>query len=168
MRQYTLREATDVDQEAILDIYNEAILHSTASFDLEPRTLEEQQRWFQEHRSPYGVFVVTADYTVAGWGSLSPFRPKPGYRFTVEDSIYVHQDFRGQGVGATLLEALIDEARRCRIHSIIALVDGDNRTSIRLHERFGFRQVGVEREVGHKFGRWLDVVQMQKMLESTA
>ena len=165
MRQHTLREAGDTDQRAILDIYNDAVLHSTASFDLEPRTLEEQQRWFLEHRSPYGVFVVVEGETVAGWGSLSPFRPKPGYRFTAEDSIYIHEDFRGQGIGAMLLDALIEEARRCRLHSIIALIDGDNAVSIRLHKRFGFRHVGVEREVGEKFGRWLDVVQMQKMLE---
>ena len=165
MIQYALREATDADQEAILDIYNDAVVHSTASFDLEPRTWEEQQQWFEEHSSSYGVFVAAMGQTVVGWGSLSPFRPKPGYRFTVEDSIYVHKDFRGQGIGAILLDALIEEARRCRLHSIISLIDGDNAVSVRLHERVGFQHVGVEREVGRKFDRWLDVVQMQKMLE---
>jgi L-amino acid N-acyltransferase YncA len=163
--QYALREATEADQRAVQDIYNDAVLHSTATFDLEPRTWEGQQRWFQEHRSPYDVFVATLGDTVAGWGSLSPFRPKPGYRFTVEDSIYVHQDFRGRGVGAALLDALVEAARRGRFHCIIALIDGDNAVSIKLHERFGFQHVGVEREVGHKFDHWLDVVQMQKMLE---
>jgi len=165
MIQYALREATDADQEAILDIYNDAIAHSSASFDLEPRTWEEHQQWFQEHHAPYGVFVAAMEQTVVGWGSLSPFRPKPGYRFTAEDSIYVHKDFRGQGIGAILLDALIEEARRCRLHSIISLIDGDNAVSVRLHERVGFQHVGVEREVGYKFDRWLDVVQMQKMLE---
>jgi L-amino acid N-acyltransferase YncA len=165
MRKYAVREATDADQEAILDIYNDAVVHSSASFELEPRTWEGQEQWFQEHHAPHGVFVVVAGETVAGWGSLSPFRPKPGYRFTAEDSIYVHKDFRGQGIGAALLDALIEAARRGRLHCIVALIDGDNAVSVRLHERVGFQHVGVEREVGHKFGRWLDVVQMQKMLE---
>jgi len=165
MIQYALREATDADQEAILDIYNDAVVHSTASFDLEPRTWEEQQQWFEEHSSSYGVFVAAMGQTVVGWGSLSPFRPKPGYRFTVEDSIYVHQDYRGRGIGAALLGLLVEAAGRGQFHTVMALIDGDNAVSVRLHERVGFQHVGVEREVGRKFDRWLDVVQMQKMLE---
>lgn len=164
MSRYTLREATAIDQRAIMDIYNEAVLHSTATFDLEPRTWEEQRRWSDEHSPPYRVFVARLGAMVAGWGSLSPFRPKPGYRFTAEDSIYVHEDFRGQGVGAALLGALIEATQRGGFHSVMALIDGDNAASIRLHERFGFRHVGTFHEVGFKFGRWLDVVHMQKML----
>jgi phosphinothricin acetyltransferase len=163
--EFIVREAGDADQRAILDIYNDAVLHSTATFDLEPRTWEGQQRWFQAHRSPYGVFVATVGDTVVGWGSLSSFRPKPGYRFTVEDSVYIHQDFRGRGIGAALLEALIEAARRGRFHSVMALIDGDNAVSVRLHERFGFQHVGTFREVGFKLGRWLDVVHMQRMVE---
>jgi phosphinothricin acetyltransferase len=165
VREYTLREATDADQQAILDIYNEAVLHSTATFDLEPRTWEGQQRWFQEHCPPYTAFVATVGDVVAGWGSLSPFRPKPGYRFTAEDSIYVHQDYHGRGIGAALLELLVEEARRGQFHTVMALIDGDNAVSVRLHERFGFQHVGTFREVGFKFGRWLDVVHMQRMVE---
>ena len=112
--QYTLREAGDADQQAILDIYNDAVLHSAATFDLEPRTWEGQQRWFQENAPPYAVFVAAVGDTVAGWGSLSRFRPRPGYRFTAEDSIYVHQDFRGRGIGAALLGLLIEAACRGR------------------------------------------------------
>ena len=166
MSEYALREAGDADQRAILDIYNDAVLHSTATFDLEPRTWEEQQRWFQEHRPPYAVFVATVgEDTVAGWGSLSPFRPRPGYRFTAEGSIYVHQDFRGRGIGAALLGLLVEAACRGRFHSVMALIDGDNAVSVRLHERFGFRHVGTFPQVGFKFGRWLDVVHMQRMVE---
>ncbi len=165
MSEYALREAGDTDQHAILDIYNDAILHSTATFDLEPRTWEEQQRWFEEHRPPYAVFVATVGDRVAAWGSLSPFRPRPGYRFTAEDSVYVHPDFRGRGIGAALLVLLVEAARRGRFHSIMALIDGDNAVSVRLHERFGFRHVGTFREVGFKFDRWLDVVHMQRMVE---
>jgi phosphinothricin acetyltransferase len=109
--------------------------------------------------------VATVGDTVAGWGSLSRFRPRPGYRHTAEDSIYVHQDFRGRGIGAALLERLVDGAYRGRFHTVMALIDGDNAVSVRLHERFGFRQVGTFREVGFKFDRWLDVVHMQRMVE---
>ena len=165
MSEYALREAGNADQQAILDIYNDAVLHSTATFDLEPRTWEGQRQWFEEHRPPYAVYVATAGDTVAGWGSLSPFRPRPGYRFTAEDSIYVRQDFRGRGIGTSLLEVLIEAASRGRFHSVMALIDGDNAVSVRLHERFGFRHVGTFREVGFKFGRRLDVVHMQRMIE---
>ena len=165
MGEFIFREAGDADQRAILDIYNDAVLHSTATFDLEPRTWEGQQRWLQEHRPPYAVFVATVGDTVAGWGSLSPFRPRPGYRFTAEDSIYVRQDFRGRGIGASLLELLVEAARRGQFHSVMALIVGGNPVSVRLHDRFGFRHVGTFREVGFKFGRWLDVVHMQRMIE---
>lgn len=165
MGEFAVREATDADQQAILEIYNDAVLHTTATFDLEPRTWEGQQRWFREHRPPYAVFAAVVGDRVAGWGSLSRFRPRPGYRYTAEDSIYVHQDFRCRGIGAALLERLIDAAYRGHFHTVMALIDGDNAVSVRLHERFGFRQVGTFREVGFKFGRWLDVVHMQRMVE---
>lgn len=165
MQGFTIREATAADQRAILDIYNEAVLRSTATFDLEPRTWEEQQRWSEEHSPPYRVLVAVAGETVAGWGSLSPFRPRPGYRFTAEDSVYVREDFRRRGIAAGLLERLIEAAREGGFHSIMALIDGDNEVSVRLHERFGFRHVGRFPEVGFKFGRWLDVAHMQKVLQ---
>jgi L-amino acid N-acyltransferase YncA len=165
MNDFTVREATAADQRAILDIYNDAVLHSTATFDLEPRTWEEQQQWAEGHRPPYQVLVAVVGETVAGWGSLSAFRPRPGYRFTAEDSVYVHEDFRGRGIARALLQRLIEAARQGGFHSIMALIDGDNEVSVRLHERFGFRHVGRFTEVGFKFDRWLDVVHMQKLLE---
>ena len=166
MNEYVVREAVEADQRATLDIYNDAVLHSTSTFDLEPRTWEERQRWFEEHRPPYELLVAVAANTVVGWGSLSPFRAKPGYRFTAQDSIYVHEHFRRRSIGAALLHLLIETAREGGFHSIMALIDGDNTVSVHLHERFGFRQVGTFPEVGFKFGRWLDVVHMQKVLES--
>ena len=165
MPDYTLRQATEADQRAILDIYNDAVLRTMATFDLEPRTWEEQQRWSDEHRPPYRVLVAAVGDTVAGWGSLSPFRAKPGYRFTAQDSLYVHEGFRRRGIGTALLDLLIESAHQGGFHSIMALIDGGNAVSIDLHERFGFRHVGTFPEVGFKFGRWLDVVHMQKMLE---
>ena len=160
-----VRVAAEADQRAILDIYNDAVLHTTATFDLEPRTWEEHQRWFEEHRPPYQVLVAAVGDTVAGWGSLSPFRAKPGYRFTAQDSIYVHKDFRRRGIGAALLYLLIETAGEGGFHSIMALIDGGNTVSVHLHERFAFRQVGAFPEVGFKFGRWLDVVHMQRLFE---
>ena len=165
MHDFTVREATAADQRAILDIYNDAVLRSTATFDLEPRTWEEHQQWADEHRPPYRVLVAVVGETVAGWGTLSAFRARSGYRFTAEDSVYVHEDFRGRGIAGALLERLVEAARQGGFHSIMALIDGDNAVSVRLHERFGFRQVGRFAEVGFKFGRWLDVVHMQRMLE---
>ena len=164
MSNLTVREARAADQRAILDIYNEAVLNSTATFDLEPRTWEEQQQWADDHGPPYQVLVAVVGETVVGWGSLSPFRAKPGYRFTAEDSVYVHQDFRGRGIGGALLGGLIEAAQRGGFHSIIALIDGDNAVSVRLHERSGFRHVGRFPEVGFKFDRWLDVVHIQRVL----
>ena len=164
MHDFTVREATAADQRTILDIYNHAVLHSTATFDLEPRTWDEQQQWAEEHSPPCRALVAVVGETVAGWGSLSAFRPRPGYRFTAEDSVYVHEEFRGRGIAAALLERLIEAARRGGFHSIMALIDGDNEVSVQLHERFGFRHVGRFAEVGFKFGRWLDVVHMQRML----
>jgi len=160
-----LRPAAEADQPAILDIYNDAVLHSTATFDLRARTWEEHQGWCDEHRPPYQVLVAAVGDEVAGFGSLSPFRAKPGYRFTAQDSIYIHKDFRGRGIGSALLRLLIETAREAGLHSIMALIDGGNTVSVHLHERFGFRHVGTFPEVGFKFGRWLDVVHMQKMLE---
>jgi len=165
VQDYAVREATAADQRAILDIYNDAVLHTTATFDLEPRTWEAHQRWAEDHRAPYHIAVATLGDTIVGWGSLTPFRPKPGYRFTAQDSIYVHKDFRGRAIGAALLTHLIEAARQGGFHSIMALIDGGNTVSVHLHDRFGFRHVGTFPQVGFKFGRWLDVVHMQKMLE---
>jgi L-amino acid N-acyltransferase YncA len=165
VKECSIREATAADQRAILDIYNDAVLHTTATFDLEPRTWKGQQRWWQDLRPPYAVLVATVEGEVVAWGSLSPFRPKPGYRFTAQDSLYVREGHRGRGIGAALLDGLIEAARRGGFHSVVALIDGGNSVSIRLHERFGFRHVGTFPQVGFKFGRWLDVIHMQKMLE---
>ena len=164
MSEYTLRPASDADLPAILDIYNDAILNSTASFETVPRTLDEERQWLREHSHPYAVLAAIHDGDVVGWASLSPFRPKAAYRFTAEDSVYVQADFWGKGLGALLLARLLEVAASNGFHTVIALIVGDNAASLRLHRGFGFRRVGVEREVGYKFDRWLDVVIMQKTL----
>ena len=160
----TVRLAAAADLPAILDIYNDAVLHSTATFDTEPRTMDEQEGWLRGHAHPYAVLVAEAGGAVVGWACLSPFRPKPAYRFTAEDSVYVRRDVRADGIGRLLLERLLEVAAGNGFHSVVGLIVGDNPASLRLHRRLGFRRVGVEREVGYKFERWLDVVVMQKLV----
>ena len=158
----TVRPATEADLEAIRGIYNAEVLRSTATFDEEPRDLEAQRRWLEAHGDPYLALVAEVDGAVVGWGALSPFGLRPAYRFTAEDSVYVHEAARGRGVGALLLRELLRGAAERGFHSVVARITGENAASIRLHVRCGFRVVGVEREVGYKFGRWLDVVVMQR------
>ena len=160
----TVRDATEADVPAILEIYNEAILNSTATFDIEPQTLEERLQWFRETKPPHCVTVAEDAGAVIGWGCLRSYRPKVAYRFTAEDSVYVHEDHRGRGVGALLLADLIGRAKKGGFHSVMAGIAEGNPVSEALHRRFGFVEAGRDREVGYKFERWLDVVWMQLML----
>ena len=164
MDEAVVRTAREADVPAILDIYNWAILNTTATFDIEPQTLEEKMAWFRETTHPYAVLVAARGDEVLGWASLRPFRAKAAYRFTVENSVYVHQDCLGQGIGTLLMRHLMEVAAASGFHSIIAGIASPNPASVRLHERFGFVLAGVEREVGYKFERWIDVAWMQKML----
>jgi phosphinothricin acetyltransferase len=167
MSEFTVRPATLADLPAVLDILNEAIRNTTASYEYEPRTLESRIEWFQDHqRDGYPVFVaVAADGQVVGWSSLSRYHQRFGYRFTAENSVYVAAGRRGRGVGKLLLPPLLEAARTMGLHAIIAVIDSQNATSIKLHHRLGFRQVGLFKEVGFKFGRWLDIVYMELLLE---
>lgn len=161
----TVRRATVDDAEAIRRIYNAEVTGSTVTFDLVPRTPEEQRHWLVDRSGAYAVLVAEDDAgAVAGFASLSPYRDRPAYSTTVEDSVYVDGDRRGQGVGATLLDELVATATAHGFHAMIARIVGDHEASIALHQRAGFSVVGTEREVGRKFGRWLDVVVMQRLL----
>jgi L-amino acid N-acyltransferase len=160
-----VRLARSADAEAIRSIYNAEVLGSTATFDLVPRTLEEQVLWLADHRGPYSALVAEDDSgVVLGFGSLSAYRDRPSYSTTVEDSVYVGAAHRGTGVGRALLAELVDLAEQHGFHAVIARIGGENLASIRLHEGCGFRLVGVEREVGRKFNRWLDVSVLERML----
>ena len=159
-----IRPATDSDLTAILDIYNEQVETSTATFDLEPRSMETQREWVNQFAPPYTLLVADLDGDIVGWGCLHPFGSKPGYRFSTENSVYVRADARGSGVGNLLLVALIEAGAANGFHTIIARIAGDNPASVRLHTSLGFQHVGQEREVGRKFDRWLDVMVMQRML----
>jgi L-amino acid N-acyltransferase len=159
-----VRLARPTDSDAILAIYNEAVLRSTATFDLVPRTEAEQTAWMSEHGGPHPAVVAVEDGEVVGFGSLSPYRDKHAYATTVENSVYVHGDHRRRGVGRALLEELLRLAARHGFHTVIARIGERNTASIALHEACGFELVGVEREVGRKFNRWLDVSVLQRIL----
>lgn len=162
----TIRPATHADLPGILEIYNQAVLNTTASYDYEPSTLEDRVAWFEEHiRNNYPVFAAVGDQNqVVGWSSLNRFHNRVGYRFTAENSVYVAADQRGKGIGTMLMPPLIDGASARGLHAILALIDAQNEFSIRLHARFGFERVGLLKQVGFKFNRWLDVVQMERLL----
>lgn len=161
---FNLREATLADLPAIREIYNHYVLTDTATWDLEPLSEGDMQAWFAERQAPYCALVAEVDGEVVAWCCLSRYRPRPGYRFTAEDTLYLRQDWRGRGIGRFMLGELIERGKLAGFHVIIARISGDNEVSIRLHEDFGFVQAGREREVGFKFQRWLDVVTMQRML----
>jgi L-amino acid N-acyltransferase len=152
------------DAEPIRSIYNVEVLGSTATFDLVPRTPEEQLAWMSEHGGPHPAIVAVDDEAVLGFGSLSAFRNRPAYATTVEDSVYVDAAGRGAGVGRALLQELMVLANQHGFHAVIARIGGGNEASIRLHLACGFEMVGVEREVGRKFNRWLDVSVLQRLL----
>jgi len=159
-----LRRATDEDAEAIRRIYNLEVSSSTATLDLVPRSETDQHAWMVAHSGVYPVLVGEDDGKVVGFSSLSPYRPRPGYATAVEDSVYVAEGYRGRGVGRLLLEGAVDAARSHGFHSVIGRIVTEQAASIALHRACGFDLVGVEREVGRKFGRWLDVALLQRML----
>jgi phosphinothricin acetyltransferase len=159
-----VRLARQEDAEAIRAIYNVEVMGSTVTFDLKARSAEEQRSWVARHQGAHPAVVAVEGPAVVGFGSLSPFRDRAAYATTVEDSLYVDGGWRGKGVGRLLLDELVALALARGFHTVIARISGDNEPSIALHLACGFERIGVEREVGRKFGRWIDVAVMQRML----
>ena len=160
-----IRDAREADLAAMLAIYNDAVLTTTAVYDYKPRSGDQQVAWFktkQEHALP--VLVAEDDGAVVGFASYGPFRPWPAYLHSVENSLYVAPEQRGRGIGSVLLPALIRRAAGRGLHTMIAGIDATNEASLRLHAKFGFERVAQLRQVGFKFNRWLDVIYMQVML----
>ncbi len=161
-----IRLATLDDARALVDIYNPQVLESTRTLDLVARSVDEQRAWI--HARSGGLAVLVAENPdsgeVIGFGSLSFYRDRPGYRTSVEDSVYVAEGHQGEGVGAALLGALVDAATTRGFHAMFARIVGPQEASIALHRRHGFELVGIEREVARKFGRWHDVALMQRLL----
>lgn len=162
--QPAIRLATAADLAAINEIYNHYVLHSTTTYQLEPESIEDRQKWFASRGPRHPVIVAERQNQIVGWGSLSRYHARAAYAHTVENSVYVHHEHQRTGVGSAILADLIGRASILGHHTIIAGIDADQAGSIALHARFGFVHVGHMKEVGNKFGMWLDVVYMQRML----
>lgn len=160
----SIRPALAADLPVITEIYNEAVLTTDATMDTQPRTPEAADEWFHHYGGKHPLIVAELDGAVAGWGSLSEWSGRCGYAGTVELSFYVKESFRGRGIGRKLLESLVAEGKRHGHHNIVSRISAGNASSIHLHEAFGFANAGVLREVGFKFGRWVDVVSYQLLL----
>ncbi|MCG6577815.1 N-acetyltransferase family protein [Pseudomonas sp. AF32] len=167
---YLVRDARPADLPGIRDIYNDAVLNTTAIWNEQAVDLANRQAWFDARQSQgYPVLVVAdADENVLGYASFGDWRPFDGFRHTVEHSVYVRSDQRGNGLGPLLMASLIERARACGKHVMVAAIESGNTASIRLHERAGFVTTGQMPQVGTKFGRWLDLTFMQLMLNPGA
>jgi len=161
----TIRRAGLADVPAITDIYNEAILTTTATFDTEPKSVAERTEWLQSHDERHPVLVAEMAGKVVGWAALTRWSERHAYEDTAETSFYVHSTYRGRGIGRKLKAAIIEEARRLRYHTLLARVAEGSGESVHLNEDAGFVHVGTLKEVGRKFGRLLDVHIMQKLLD---
>jgi phosphinothricin acetyltransferase len=159
-----LRDATPADLTAIFDIYDHYVRTSTCTFQRDPDPPEQRAAFFAGHDALHPIIVAERDGEIVGWGKLSTFRGRWGYRHTVENSLYVHHARHRLGIGSAILADLIARAGALGHHTIIAGVSADQAASLALHERHGFREVGRLPEVGHKLDRWLDVVFLQRML----
>ena len=160
-----IRPAEKDDLDAMLAIYNDAIINTTAVYDYQPRASETQRQWFetkQAQRLP--VFVAHDGATIVGFGSFGPFRPWPAYQYTAENSLYVDSAHRRKGAGQALLDSLLQAAQTGGYHAMVAGIDATNEASLALHRKAGFQPVAHFREVGWKFERWLDLVFMERML----
>ena len=162
-----IRLASEADVAAMLEIYNDIIANTTAVYEYFPHTLDMRQSWFRALRElDLPVFVALETDRIVGFSSLSPFRKWGAYKYSAESSVYVASDRRGAGIGPLLLAPLVEAAGARQLHTIIAGIDATNEASIRLHVRFGFQQVAHFRQVGFKFGQWLDLKFFQLLLET--
>ena len=161
-----VRDAGEADLPALLEIYNNAVLNETSIWHDEIDDIAKRRAWWEARVSRgFPVYVADVDGAVAGYGTFGDFRPHQGYRFTVEHSIYVAVPAQRRGIGSVLLTRLIADARRLNMHAMVGGIAADNAASIALHVRFGFVETARMPQVGFKFGRWLDLVLMQKMLD---
>jgi phosphinothricin acetyltransferase len=159
-----IRPATESDLVAINDIYDHYVRHSTCTYQEELEPIEDRRQWFARHGDKHPVIVAELDGQVVGWGSLSAYHARSAYGRTVENSVYVHHQHHRRGIGSLLLQELIARARKLGHHAIIAGIDAEQVASVALHARFRFEKVGQFKQVGFKFGRWLDVMYMELIL----
>ena len=157
----TIRKAVQKDLAAVTDIYNQAILNTTATFDTNTKTVDEQKPWFDKHGAKYPILVALEDKGIVGWASMSAWSDRCAYADTAEISLYVREGCRGKGVGRKLSGAILKAGREAGLHTAIARIAAGNDISILLAESLGFKHIGVMKEVGKKFGKLLDVYMMQ-------
>lgn len=160
-----IRNAAIQDLPEILEIYNEAIRNTTATFDLEEETIDNRRVWFNKYGDKFPLIVADIDGKVVGYSCLNPFRDKPAYSKTTELSIYIHSSNRGYGVGSSLMKEILHQASILGYHTVIGGITAGNLASVKLHEKYGFTLVGSFKEVGCKFGEWQDVDFYQLMLK---
>lgn len=164
MEAVSIRRATPADAPAIAAIYNHEVENETSTFDLVPRSLQDQLDWQNARDGAFGVFVAELGGEVVGFGALSPYKERAAYRTTVEDSVYVRRDMGRRGIGRLIVTHLLNTAADGGFHAVMARITTLSSGSIALHAALGFREVGIEREVGRKFNKWLDVSLMQILL----
>lgn len=163
-----IREALEADLPAILALYNDMVLHTTTVYNETPHTLEMRRQWLSEKQAGnWPVLVATVHNKFAGFATYGTWRAWQGYRFTAEHSVYLQPEFQAQGIGRLLMTELIQRARMAGLHVLVAGVDASNASSIRFHEKLGFKTIGIFPEVGYKFNRWLNLCMMQKILQTT-
>ncbi len=159
-----IRHASKNDLPQILDIYNDIIHNTTAVYYYEPHTLEMRTKWFEERQEQgFPIFVAEEEGAILGMSTIGPFRVPTAYQFSVENTVHVAATARGRGIGKLLMPPIIKAAKELKMHAIIAGIDASNEVSLKLHQSFGFVEVAHFKEVGYKFGRWLDL----KFLELT-
>ena len=161
----TIRLADKNDLPRLLEIYNDILINTTAIYSSEPHTLQMRTEWFETKRQQgFPVYVAEYNNAIAGFATFGPFRAWPGYRYTVENSVYVASEARGNGIGKSLMPYIINGAKAMNMHAMVAGIDAENTASIKLHELFGFVEVAHFKEVGFKFERWLDLKFLELIL----
>jgi len=161
-----IRSARREDLDAITEIYNEAIIKTVATFDTEPKTYEEQKKWFDDHGSKNPILVAEQNGVIVGWASLSKWSDRCAYLDTAEISLYVKEEYQKKGIGRRLIDAIVIEGEKAGLHTIIARITAGNESSLHLHRSVGFTHIGIMKEVGKKFGKQHDVHLMQKIYKT--
>lgn len=156
-----IRTAEKNDLPYITEIYNDAVLNTTATFDIEPKSVSEQKIWFDKHTGKYTVIVALKDGVVAGWASLSPWSDRCAYADASDVAVYIKEEFRGKGIGKKLAAELLKKGSASGLHTAIAKICSENEVSLNMFKNLGFKHIGTMKEVGYKFGKTLDVHLMQ-------
>lgn len=161
-----IRPAEENDLAGILEIYNHAIIHTTAVYNYNAHTLDMRRQWWEEKKlAGQPILVAVLNNQVLGFASYGPFRAWAAYKYSFESSVYIHPNFQGKGLGKKLVQQLIEVAKKDKVHTLVAGIDAENQASIILHQKLGFEAVGHFKQVGYKFGRWLDLVFYQLLLD---